>query len=81
MFEFFVQKYSMLGAIHKPCGQIFGHFNPPPPLWTILLNKAYVVIWTLGKLPLPPAMSTWFLNDPPFFEVCKIKNASVIGNI
>ena len=39
-------------------------FDPPPPLWTILLNKAYVVTWTFGKLPLPPAMSTWFMNDP-----------------
>ena len=28
-------------------------FDPPPPLWTILLNKAYVVTWTFGKLPLP----------------------------
>ena len=28
-------------------------FNPPPPLWTILLNKSYVVIWTFGKLPSP----------------------------
>ena len=27
--------------------------TPPPPLWTILLNKAYVVTWTFGKLPLP----------------------------
>ena len=26
-------------------------FDPPPPSWTILLNKAYVVIWTFGKLP------------------------------
>ena len=47
------------GVIHKPCGQIF---DPPPPLWTILLNKANVVTWIFGKLPLPPAMSTWFMN-------------------
>ena len=38
--------------------------TPLPPLWTILLNKAYVVTWTFGKLPLPPAMSTWFMNTP-----------------
>ena len=49
------------GVIHKPCGQKFGVFEPPPPLWTILLNKAYVVIWTFGKPP-SPAMSTWFMN-------------------
>ena len=23
-------------------------FDPPPPSWTILLNKAYVVTWTFG---------------------------------
>ena len=28
-------------------------FDPPPPLWTILLNRAYVVIWTFGKPPSP----------------------------
>ena len=39
------------------------YFDPLPPLWTILLYKAYVVIWTFGKPP-PPAMSTWFMNDP-----------------
>ena len=33
-------------GIHKPCGQIFRHFWPPSPSWTILLNKAYVVMWT-----------------------------------
>ena len=31
---------------------------------TILLIKAYVVTWTFGKLPLPPDMSTWFMNAP-----------------
>ena len=36
--------------------------RPPPHLRTILLNKAYVVIWTFGKPP-PPALSTWFMND------------------
>ena len=40
--------------IHKPCGQIFGHFHPQlSPLWAILSNKAYVVIWTFGKPPSP----------------------------
>ena len=52
------------GVIHKPWGQMFGHFWPPPPcLWTILFNKTYIVIWTFGKPP-PPAMSTWFMNAP-----------------
>ena len=46
------------GVIRKPCGQIFGDFLPPPPLWTILLNKAYVDIWTFD------IWTTWFMNDP-----------------
>ena len=28
-------------------------FDPLPPLWTILLNRAYVLIWTFGKPPSP----------------------------
>ena len=28
-------------------------FDPPPPLTTILLNKAFVVIWIFGKPPTP----------------------------
>ena len=31
----------------------FWTFLTPPPLWTILLNRAYVVIWTFGKPPSP----------------------------
>ena len=32
-------------------------------------RPGYVVIWTFGKPPLPlaPAMSTWFINDPNLF--------------
>ena len=41
------------GVVHKPCEQIFGHFDPSPPLWTILLNKAYAVIRTFDKPPSP----------------------------
>ena len=36
---------STLGAIHKPRGQIF---DPPLPSWSLLLNKAYVKIWSFG---------------------------------
>ena len=31
----------------------FWKFCPPPPLWSLLQNKAYVVIWTFGKKPSP----------------------------
>ena len=36
------------GVIHKPRGQIFGIFVPPPPSWSLLLNKAYVIKWSFG---------------------------------
>ena len=47
-------------VFYKPCGHIFGLFDLPPPFETILLNKAYVVIWTIST----PTMATWFMNDP-----------------
>ena len=43
-----------LGVIHKPRGHIFGYFDPLPPSWSLLLNKA----------PLPSQLSTWFMNVP-----------------
>ena len=52
-------------VVHKPCGQFFFglFFDPLLPSWTILLNKAYVVIWIFGKPP-SPSMSTWFMDAP-----------------
>ena len=42
-----------LGVIHKPRGQIFGYFwPPPPPSWSLLLNMAYIIKWSFGY-PLP----------------------------
>ena len=32
-------------------------------MWTILLSKAYVVMWSFGKRH-PHAMSTWLMNAP-----------------
>ena len=34
--------FILLGVIHKPRGH-FGYFWPPPPSWSLLLNKAYVI--------------------------------------
>ena len=34
-------------------GRFLDIYDPPPPLWTILLNKAYVEIWTFDKPPSP----------------------------
>ena len=54
-----------VGVIHIPLGQIFGHFDPPPPSWSLLLNKAYVIKWSFGQPPLPPPqLSTWFMDAP-----------------
>ena len=34
---------------HKPRGQFFGYFWPPPPSWSLLLNKVYVIKWSLAN--------------------------------
>ena len=34
--------------------KILAFFTPPSPLWTILLNKGYRVMWTFSRLPPPP---------------------------
>ena len=31
------------GVIHKPRGQNFVYFDPPPPSWSLLRNKAYFI--------------------------------------
>ena len=73
------RKY-VFGVIHKPCGQIFGHFDPPPPLWTILLNKTYVVIWTFGKppSPLPCPHGLWM---PPYRVMQQRLTKMIYGNV
>ena len=46
----------VLGAIHKPCGQLLGFFLPPlPPLWTNMdiFNTPLKTTWTF-TIPLPP---------------------------
>ena len=44
-------------------------FDPLPPLWTISLNKAYVVTWTFGKLPLPPAYPHGLWMPPYQYDI------------
>ena len=45
--------YSLWGVIQNPRGLIFGDFLPLLPLWSQLLNKAYVIKWPFGWLPSP----------------------------
>ena len=61
-FDFLPKTFS-LGVIHKPRGQNFGYFDPLPPSWSLLLNKAYVMNGHLANPP-PPKLSTWFMDDP-----------------
>ena len=49
---FFFPTFSYV-VIHKPCGQNFGHLWPPPPSWSLVLNKAYVIKWSFGWPPSP----------------------------
>ena len=45
--------------------KFLGIFDPPPPSWPLLQNKAYVLKWSFGYPPPPPLqLSTWFMNDP-----------------
>ena len=36
------------GACTNHVDRILGYFDPPPPMWTLLLNKAYVMKWSFG---------------------------------
>ena len=41
-------------------------FDPPPPMWIILLNKGYVLMWIFREPP-SPWSSTWFMDVPLSF--------------
>ena len=41
--------------------KILGIFTSPPS-WSLLLNKAYVMKWSIWLTPLPPQLSTWFMR-------------------
>ena len=47
---FYMCVMSHMGVIHKPRGQIFAYFWPPPPLWTLLLYMAYFIKWSFAYL-------------------------------
>ena len=60
----FAPKWSYINHMDR-----FGTFLTPPfylrgPFYWIRLMSPYVVIWTFGKSIHPPAISTWFMNDP-----------------
>ena len=53
-----------MGSSINHVDTFLGIFDPLPPSWSLLLNKAYVIKWTFGQPPLPPQLSTWFMNVP-----------------
>ena len=55
----------LIRAILKLRGQFFGIIVPPfpsPNSWTRVLNKACVVKWSSFDYPLPPKLSTGFID-------------------
>ena len=69
----------LIGGIHKPCAWTeFWEFltnDPLPYSWTILLNKAYIVIWSFGwPPPLPCPHGLWIT---PFLATVPISHSHV----
>ena len=61
-----------IGVIHKPRGQDFGYFWPPPFSWSLLLNKAYVMKWSYDWPPSPLTVYVvyeWPHILSPFHEI------------
>ena len=48
---------------HVQTMQTVGNFDPPPPMWTLLLNSSYLVLWSYEHPP-PLGLSTWFVHVP-----------------
>ena len=61
------------GVIDKQCEQFLEFYPLRPPLWTILLDKTYVVICTFGY-PLPCPHGLWM---PPKCGM-RISTSSVV---
>ena len=51
-------------VIHNPRGQNFGYFWLPPPSWSHLLNKAYVIKLSFCKPPSPLNHSSGLWKNP-----------------
>ena len=56
------------------------YYPLPAPLWTILLSKPYVVMWTFRRPPPPLTMSTWFRNAPQR-RLVKLKHAKLFTKV
>ena len=54
--------------------KFLGIFNLPS--WSLLINKTYVIKWSFHHHPLPPQLTTWFMDDPKgnFDAVTSLRN-------
>ena len=59
--------------------EIWTFLTPIPPLWTTLLNKAYVVTWTFGKPPSP--CHVHMVYDWPLKRLKVIRNCHSYFNV
>ena len=73
--DVFIQTNALLNAFNVKYASKGSSINHVDSFWTFgpspfvdhLLNKAYVVIWTFDKPPLP-TMSTWLMNAPLIYN-------------
>ena len=47
------EKQQIMGSSINHVVTFLGIFDPPPPSWSLLLNKAYVIKWSFGQPPSP----------------------------
>ena len=60
----------LLGSSINHVDRFLNIFDPLPPSWIILLNKAYVVIWTFGKPPSPLTCPHGLWMPPKVWTPC-----------
>ena len=60
-----------MGTCTNHVDRILGIFDPPPPMWTLLLNSCYKVLMSSEQPPLPLVCPRG-LYTPPFVQCCTI---------
>ena len=68
--------------MHKPCGAFFGHIDPLPPSWTVLLGKwALLVKWTFHEPPSPHGCPHGLCMTPYTSWAIFVKIAKIANNL
>ena len=57
------------GGVFKPRGQNFGKLRLPSPLWTLLLNSCYLVLWSSEQAPLPQVCPRGLYTPPSIYYI------------